>query len=66
MHLFLATDLTAIPGYTGPDTDERIEVQRVALADVVAMAAAGRIEDAKTMLSVFWLDRLVSRGDVTL
>ena len=66
MHLFLATDLTAIPGYTGPDTDERIEVQRVALADVVAMAASGRIEDAKTMLSVFWLDRLVSRGEVTL
>ena len=32
----------------------------------VGMAAAGHIEDAKTMLSVFWLDRLVSQGDVIL
>ena len=39
MHLFLATDLTAIPGYTGPETDERIEVRRMTLADAVAMAA---------------------------
>ena len=64
MHLYLATELTAIPGYTGPDTDERIEVRRVAVGDVVAMAASGRIEDAKTILSVFWLERLISQGDI--
>ena len=29
MHLYLATDLTPIPGYTGPDTDERLRVVRI-------------------------------------
>jgi ADP-ribose pyrophosphatase len=66
MHLFLATDLTAIAGYSGPDTDERIDVQRVSVTDLLAMASSGRLEDAKTMLSVFWLDRLIRQGDVSV
>jgi ADP-ribose pyrophosphatase len=52
LHLFLATDLE--PGrLVAEDTDE-IEIVRVPLADVPGLAAAGKIEDAKT-LAAFYL-----------
>lgn len=65
MHLYLATDLAPIPGYTGPDTDERIDMRRIPWATAVGSAEAGELEDAKSILALFWLDRLIRKGDIT-
>lgn len=61
MHLFLATDLTAIPDYTGPETDERIQLSRVPWTDALAMADGGEFDDAKTMLALYCVDRVARR-----
>ena len=42
MHLYLATDLSPIEGYAGPDVDERLGLVRVPWRDAVDRAAAGR------------------------
>ena len=53
LHLFLATDLE--PGHlVAEDTDE-IEVVRVPLAEIPGLAAAGKIEDAKTLAALYLL-----------
>jgi ADP-ribose pyrophosphatase len=64
MQLYLATGLAPIPGYAGPDTDERLDVQRVPWHSAVMMAERGAIVDAKSILALFWLDRLVAAGDI--
>ena len=65
MHLYLATDLTPIEGYAGPEPDERIDLVRVPVREAIAMADRGDIEDGKTLIGLFWLDRLLARGEVT-
>jgi ADP-ribose pyrophosphatase len=64
MHLFLATELVPDPSYAGPEPDERIELQRIPWREAVALAERGEILDAKSILGLFWLDRLVARGEV--
>jgi len=64
MWLYLATGLEAIPDYAGPDTDERLHVSRVPWRRAVEMAEEGLIEDAKSLVGLFWLDRLASRGEL--
>jgi ADP-ribose pyrophosphatase len=64
MHLYLAT---GIAGATGddlltPDEDERLELLAIPIADAVAMVDAGEISDAKTILGILWVDRLVRSG----
>lgn len=66
MHLYLATDLSPIAGYAGPEPDERIAVDRVPVGEALAMADRGTIEDAKTLIGLFWLERLLAKGDITL
>jgi ADP-ribose pyrophosphatase len=51
MTIFLATDLTA--GEPQPMEDERIETRWFPAAEVERMIAAGKIEDAKTMVGYF-------------
>ena len=59
MHLYLATDLTpAHEGRLGPDEDERLELRRVPLADAVAMADAGELADAKSIVGLLRVARL--------
>ncbi len=36
----------------------------MAIEDAVAMVDAGEISDAKTILGVFWLDRLARAGEI--
>ena len=55
MHLFLATGLTAGPARLEPG--EQIEPQVVPWAEALAMADDGRIQDAKTLVALFWYDR---------
>lgn len=53
MHLYLATGLTAADAdRLGPDEDERLELQAVALSDAVAMAERGEIADAKSLVGL--------------
>lgn len=66
MHLYLATDLAPIAGYAGPEPDERIDLVRLPLADALALADAGGIEDGKTLIGLYWLDRLVRSGQVAV
>jgi ADP-ribose pyrophosphatase len=66
MHLYLATDLSPISDYAGPEPDEHLAVERVPWRDAVAMAADGKIEDAKSICGLFWLDRLASSGELAI
>ena len=66
MHLYLATDLVPIADYAGPEPDERIDLVRMPLAEALGLADAGGIEDGKTLIGLYWLDRLVRSGEVTI
>jgi ADP-ribose diphosphatase len=62
MHLYLATDLApADQDRLGPDEDEHLELERVPFADALAAAERGEIVDAKSLVGLFWLDRLRRR-----
>ena len=61
MSLYLATDLRSAGGdRLGPDEDERLLVERIPWRDALAMAEAGEILDAKSLVALFWLARLRS------
>jgi ADP-ribose pyrophosphatase len=66
MTLFLATDLTVDPNHAGPDPDERLLVETLTLPELLGRIERDEIEDAKTVIGVFWLDALVRSGEVTL
>lgn len=54
IRLYEATELAAVTGFT-TDPDEFVEIVRLPLAEVLAMALDGRIRDAKTLAGVFRL-----------
>lgn len=54
MEVYLATGLTE--GAAQPEDDERIETRFFSLPAAVKMAHNGTIRDAKTLVSLFWLD----------
>jgi ADP-ribose pyrophosphatase len=60
MHLYIATDLTsaAEDGRLGPDEDERLILEWRPWPDAVAAAERGEIRDAKSIVGLFWLERL--------
>jgi ADP-ribose pyrophosphatase len=62
MHLYLAHDLEDVEGYDGPMADERLEVVAVPWRTAVSLVERGEIRDAKTMVGVLWLDRLMREG----
>jgi ADP-ribose pyrophosphatase len=64
MHLYLATDLEPLAEYRGPDIDEYLDLVRLPWREAVAMAEAGEIEDAKTLLGLLWLARLADAGEL--
>jgi ADP-ribose pyrophosphatase len=65
MHLYLATDLApAHPdGRLGPDEDERLILEWLPWRDAVAAAETGEIRDAKSIVGLFWLERLMGAAD---
>jgi ADP-ribose pyrophosphatase len=50
LHVYLATELT--PSAQRLDYDERLEIVTLPLADALALAARGGIEDSKTMVAL--------------
>ena len=54
--LYLARDLE--PGERHPDDDEFLNTQRVPLAEAVAAAARGEINDAKTLCALLMAEKL--------
>ena len=66
MHLYLARDLAPVEGYGGPMDDEQLDVVHVPWRDAVAMCEAGEISDAKSLVGIFWLERLAARGELEL
>jgi hypothetical protein len=62
MHLWLATDLRpAHADRRGPDEDERLTATAMPWRVAVAMAEAGEIQDAKSLVGLLWLARLRDR-----
>ena len=64
MHLYLASGLTPLPAYAGPAEDERLDLVRIPWRRAVEMAEEGLIDDAKSLVGLFWLDRLAARGEL--
>lgn len=60
MHLYLARGLRKVESYSGPDTDERLDLVVLPLAEAVRMAEQGEIRDAKSLVGLFWADRLTA------
>jgi len=61
MHLYIATELTpADPdGRLGPDEDERLILEWRPWQEAVSLAETGGIRDAKSIVGLFWLARVM-------
>jgi ADP-ribose pyrophosphatase len=59
MEVFLAQGLRK--GKAQPEEDERIAIRFFPLSQAVSMAMNGKIKDAKTIASLLWLDKKLSR-----
>jgi 8-oxo-dGTP pyrophosphatase MutT (NUDIX family) len=66
MHLYLATELTPMEGYAGPDVDERLDLVRLPWREAVERALRGDIEDAKTIVALLLLERMVTGGELAI
>lgn len=68
MYLYLATDLSSTAGdeRLGVDEDERLMLEWWPWRDAVAAAASGTIRDAKSIVGLFWLERLIRSGEVAV
>lgn len=66
MHMFLATDLKLDPAYEGPDEDERLKLDVMPFDEALSMADDGRIRDAKTLVGLYLVDRLATKGEIEL
>jgi ADP-ribose diphosphatase len=65
MHLYFATDLVpADADRRGPDEDENLRLSTVPWRVAVAMAEAGEIRDAKSLVGLLWLARQMEHGNL--
>jgi ADP-ribose pyrophosphatase len=64
MHLYLATGLRPIEDHAGPEEDESLELLSLPLEQALALAQAGELRDAKTLVGVLWLGRLAEMGEL--
>jgi ADP-ribose diphosphatase len=64
MHLYLATELTAAAedGRLGPDEDERLILEWRPWQEAVSLAETGGIRDAKSIVGLFWLARVMTEA----
>ncbi|MFP5343197.1 MAG: NUDIX domain-containing protein [Candidatus Limnocylindria bacterium] len=68
MSLYLATDLTSTAGdeRLDADDDERLILEWRPWRDAVAAVASGEIRDGKSIVGLFWLERLIRSGEVVI
>lgn len=59
MAVFLARDLKK--GQAQPEEDERIAIRLFTLPQAIKLAMTGKIHDAKTLSSLFWLEKRLGR-----
>ncbi|HSO30571.1 MAG TPA: NUDIX hydrolase [Candidatus Sulfomarinibacteraceae bacterium] len=60
MHLYLARDLAPAHGERlGPDLDEHLELEHVPWRDAIAMAERGEIADAKSLVGILRVARIL-------
>lgn len=64
MHLYLATGVKADPSHTGPEPDERLELEMLPFDDVYGQAVRGELNDAKTIIGLFAVHALALAGEV--
>lgn len=64
MHLYLATNATLDPSYEGPEPDERLELVTPTFEEALTLAGDGTIRDAKTLIGLYALERLVRAGEM--
>lgn len=60
LHLYLATELTAVPPTAHGPEEQHMEVVQLPLAEAVAMVVRGEINDAKTVIGLLLVDRQLS------
>jgi ADP-ribose pyrophosphatase len=61
MHLYLARGLRPVEGYSGPEPDEHLELEQLPIEEALRLADDGEIRDAKTLVGLFWLARILDR-----
>jgi ADP-ribose pyrophosphatase len=64
MHMYLATDLEPLEDYSGPDEDEYLDLVRMPWREAIDLAQSGAIHDAKTLVGLLRLARLVDAGEL--
>ena len=58
IHVYLARDLTA--GDLVPETHEVFEASWVPFDEALALAATGKLQDAKTIIGLFWAQAMLA------
>lgn len=62
MTLYLATDLSPVTNALPKDQDEELVVKKVSLDEAQAMIASGEIEDAKTIMAIYYWQGMRANG----
>lgn len=64
MGLFLATGLKPVKTELPQDEDEQLELLKVSLTEALKMIANHEIEDAKTIMAIYYWQTLILRGEL--
>jgi ADP-ribose pyrophosphatase len=64
LHLFLATDLEVVDHERHGPEEQHMEVLHLPFETAVAMIEQGRIHDAKTIIGLLLVARMLDRGDI--
>ncbi len=57
LHLYLATELSAVPKTAHGPEEEHMDIVELPLAEAVEMVVSGEIHDAKTVIGLLLVDR---------
>ena len=64
LHLFVASELTAVAQELKGPEEEHLEVLHVPFSEALAMVETGEIRDAKTVIGLLLVARRLERGDL--
>ena len=62
MTLYLATDLTPVENKLPQDRDEQLVLEKVTLDEALKMIDEGQIEDAKTIMAIYYWRGMTNHG----